>query len=97
MEQITRVIFRMFKGEVIAIFPELPGTMDVYTCSSYMHIGQHGACDPYGVIGVSKPAKEKEYVGLYQELLSIGYRLLVVAKNRYQYLEARRKNIYGGQ
>ena len=41
----TKVIFRKLKdGDIIALFPELPGDMNPYhTCESYMHVGQHGA------------------------------------------------------
>ena len=43
----TKVIFRIFPkskgGEVIALFPEEPGTNDPRTCLSYVRNGQHGA------------------------------------------------------
>jgi hypothetical protein len=75
----TPVIFRMFDGDVIALFPTVP--TDVYKwwfCESYMNVGQHGAADIQGVISSSRPCKydadgEMEYNDLLQELWRIGY------------------------
>lgn len=81
----TPVIFRKFKEwDIIAIFPTIPGTSDQYTCQSYMHIGQHGSCEPTYLIQNTKPAKPEEYEELLQELINIGYDDLKVYK-RYQY------------
>ena len=75
----TVVIFRKFSdGDIIAIFPEIPGTYEEFTCSSYMHIGQHGSCHPVSLInGGTKLASETEYHDLFIELESIGYNLEV--------------------
>ena len=76
----TKVIFRKWRDnqEVIAIFPELPGS-NAYNCTSYMHIGQHSSCSvdltPY-----TTPATIQEYTPLKQELENIGYNLKVVKK-----------------
>lgn len=81
----TPVIFRKFKeGNIIAIFPTMLGTLDQYTCNSYQHIGQHGACEPTYLIQITKLAKPEEYGELFQELVNIGYDDLKVYK-RYQY------------
>lgn len=53
----TPVIFRMWKGQVIALFPDTRAD-PAGNCESYMRIGQHGAAD---------------YAGLLTELISIGY------------------------
>ena len=69
----TKVIYRKFKeGDVIALFPELPGDTSPHTCLSYQHIGQHGAAsaDLSRSTTLAKPA---EYAELDQELKSIGY------------------------
>ena len=67
------VIFRKFSdGEVIALFPTLPGTNDPATCQSYLHVGQHGAAD-VGITGCTKLATESEYAALLLELVAIGY------------------------
>lgn len=80
----TKVIFRKFKddGEIIAIFPEIPGDNSVFTCQSYQHVGQHGQAnellfedDEFTLL-----AKPKEYQDLLDELKSIGYNLKVVEK-----------------
>lgn len=78
---ITPVIFRWFENDVIAIFPEEVGTNQPHTCMSYMHLGQHGSCNPDYVIANSKPIDfnnvEQSYLYrcLYEELESIGYNL----------------------
>lgn len=73
-KQKTEVIFRKFpEGDIIAIFPfetfDLEGNY-----SSYMHIGQHGACCHELAKELIKPTKE-EYQELKTELESIGYNL----------------------
>lgn len=70
------VIFRRFNqgGEVIALFPALPGTNDPRTCLSYMHVGQHGAC-AVSLASVARLATETEAAPLKRELESLGYRL----------------------
>lgn len=73
----TIVVFRIWPkregGDVIAIFPELPGTMDPYTCQSYQTIGQHGSCDPSGLTNKLRLATSTEYAELMSELERIGY------------------------
>jgi len=85
-KEVTRVIFRVFKGEVIAIFPEILGDINFWNCSSYQHIGQHGSCDPNYIIRGGRPAKPEEYKGLKNELESNhGYNLKVVKKHTHYY------------
>ena len=75
----TPVIFRKFKtGEVLALFPTLPGTNDPHTCQSYQHIGQHGAAS--ADCSYTKPATPAEYADLLRELVSIGYDDLKIVK-----------------
>lgn len=82
------VIFRKFKGnEVIAIFP-----YDVcnnnYDVTSYMHIGQHGACD-LSLAKELKTAAEYEYSDLKKELGNIGYKLRIIKRINYKkYLQS---------
>lgn len=72
----TKVIFRMFQGEVLALFPAEASTVgQPQFCSSYAHIGQHSAADPIGVITDSRPASPDEYAPLKRELEQIGYTL----------------------
>ena len=76
----TKVIFRKFNdGEIIALFPTLIGTNDPYTCSSYMHTGQHGSATP-DIVSVTSLATPDEYAGLLSELISIGYDDLIIRK-----------------
>jgi hypothetical protein len=83
-EPITKVIFRKWPkkegGGVIALFPAEASTVgDPYSCSSYMHVGQHGAASVH-LTYYTKPAKPEEYRDLYRELRGLGYRLKVVKK-----------------
>jgi hypothetical protein len=91
----TKVIFRWWKDSVIAIFIEEPRTMDISTCESYQHIGQHGACSPQWVIQDSRPATEDEYADLKRELESepYNYRLRVLKKTPNDAIDIRRKKI----
>lgn len=83
-EEKTKVIFRKFPdGDIIAFFPELPGTNNARTCLNYMHIGQHGSgqdtCEG------TRPATSEEYKALYDELTNvIGYELIVVKRFTHQ-------------
>ena len=77
----TNVLFRMFKGEVLALFPAIAATVGKpQHCESYAHIGQHGSADLRGVIRRSRPAQHREFIGLYRELVRIGYHLQIVKR-----------------
>lgn len=76
----TIVVFRVFtkdfKGDVVALFPVLPGTNDPNTCLAYEHIGQHSTADYAYVVGkLSRPALPCEYRDLKRELENVGYNL----------------------
>jgi len=63
---------------VIALFPEIdadvvPGKF----CQSYEHIGQHGAADRRHVVQRTRPANAWEYKELFDELIKIGYNLVI--------------------
>lgn len=81
----TKVLFRKvkygyFKGDIDAVFPELPGTNDPSTCVCYSHIGQHSSCMADYYIYETVPATPDEYKSLWDELVSIGYDDLRVVK-----------------
>lgn len=71
----VKVLFRMFRGEVLALFPTECGTNDPGTCMSYEHVWQHGSADCAGIIRDSRPASRAEFAPLARELRRIGYRL----------------------
>lgn len=78
--EVVDVMFRMWRGEVIALFPGLmdsPGH-----CQSYQHVGQHGGADCGGIIRRSRPAEPQEYAALKRELESepFEYKLRVVQR-----------------
>lgn len=77
-------IFRHFAGEVIALFPEVPGSNHPAHCLSYQHLGQHGAADCQEVIQHSRPATPEESAGLRHELESLcGYE--IIERRHYSY------------
>ena len=76
MESATKVVFRKFKGEIIALFPYEKWSDGM--CSSYMHVGQHGGADLSHCLRASKAVKEEDYKDLLAELESIGYNLLLI-------------------
>lgn len=94
----TPVIFRKWPesegGEITALFPTELGTNELYTSSSYAHIGQHGSADPVGVIQATRAAKPAEYADLLEELVSIGYDdLKVYQRLQSSFLEDRRRKL----
>ncbi len=71
----TKVIFRKFHGEVLALFPAIAGTVgNPWTCSSYAHMGQHSAAT-VDLVHCSRLATPAEYKPLARELRCIGYKL----------------------
>ena len=79
----TDVIFREFKGEILALFPYMIYNYkgDV-TC--YAHIGQHGSADYNYVISNSKCINEPYNLPLYSELENhVGYKLNVIKRINY--------------
>lgn len=93
--ELTDVIFRKYPdgGDIIAIFPAQLGTYDAYTCGSYQHVGQHGACEPMGVIRGTDPATPSEYKALAAELTQLGYKLRVVKRYSSRYLRIRQSEL----
>lgn len=83
-EERERVIFRTYKsgefeGDVLAVFPDIPGAGRYTTC--YAAVGQHHDCDYHrGVLPVTRPSTKAEARALMAELRSIGYKLQVVQR-----------------
>lgn len=76
-----KVLFRMFQGECIALFPQVAATVGKpWHCMSYAHTGQHSGADCRLVIQRSRPAKPAQYKDLANELRRIGYRLQIVKR-----------------
>ena len=91
----VKVIFRKEYpergGEIIAIFPELPGDSNPHrTCLSYVHLGQHGAIT-LDYHEFTFPAQPSQYASLKAELESIGYNLRVCHRMTRGDLQARIK------
>lgn len=79
----VRVIFRMFQGEVIALFPDLPGDTNPAHCTCFVHIGQHSAANITHVINHSRPCTYDERRPLLNELTSAPYNYKLVERTRY--------------
>ena len=78
----TKVIFLLERDEpktVFAYFPELEHNGITRVC--YAHVGQHSGCHP-DYAKECKEASVKQYLDLYEELLSIGYNLKVLNKQK---------------
>jgi len=91
-----KVIFRKFiGGNIIALFPEILSDAHFHTCSSYEHVGQHGSADYNHVIQKTKPAVEKEYKDLYNELTKRGYKLKVIKRASYKMVKVRHQAVMG--
>ena len=89
----TKVIFRKWeKGEIIALFPDLPWSKNGGMVTSYMHMGQHGPADYAGVIAATTPAEQTEFGELLEELESLGYNDLQVIQRKQQPGTAKRSN-----
>lgn len=75
-KSLTKVIFRKDKkcGEIVAMFPAVAGTNDLWTCSCYVHLGQHGSAS-VDYVRASRLAKPAQYRPLANELRRIGYKL----------------------
>jgi len=67
-ESKTKVVFLKFpQGDIIAMFPEIPGTNKPGDCLSYQHTGQHGAASTE-LLRELQPATPEEYAPLKSEL-----------------------------
>lgn len=84
--QPTEVQFRLFRGEVTAVFPYIVESPNNVMC--YVHLGQHSVCN-WNINAVSKSATPDQYSDLYKELEQIGYKLKVIKRrNHAKYLQA---------
>lgn len=93
------VMFRKYGprkgGEVIALFPCEAWSDDPYTCACYVHVGQHGSCDPRLVIAQTRVATSQEYTALKRELSSApyDYHLIVYQRTPNDALKKRKAQI----
>ena len=94
-KDVTKVIFRKMKdnGEIIALFVEVPGTNEFYTCSAYVQVGQHFVVNPTLVINTSTLATQDEYQDLKEELERRGYNLKVIKRYQRNHLDKRMFNL----
>lgn len=92
----TYTIIRKWGNDYIAIFPHDLGTYSPYTCMSYMHVGQHGSCDPQGIVEQSQNTKNDDSAKLRDfifELESIGYNLDIHQRIPSNALDIRREKL----
>lgn len=92
----TKVIFRVAKDasrEVVALFPAEAGKVgDPWSCSCYVHMGQHSSAS-VDYVHASRLAKPAEYRPLAAELRRIGYRLDIRQRITRADLEARKEQL----
>ena len=79
-----KVVFRRWKTgnkSVIALFPGIKAD-NSGNCSSYEHIGQHGAADYTHVVSKTTPAyiTDDDCRDLYRELEAIGYDIEIIKR-----------------
>lgn len=74
-----KVVFRVFDGEVVALFPEDKADARG-SVTSYSTIGQHSGANYDYVMSKSKKATPSQYKDLKSELTSIGYKLDIKEK-----------------
>jgi hypothetical protein len=94
--QTIPVIFRKFKdNQVIAFFPTETGTYDLWTCCSYMHVGQHSSASTDLIPSLDR-CTYKELKPLFDELKAIyetgddPIYLAIRSKNHSSYFNKRR-------
>lgn len=80
----TKVLFVIDEpgGDVTAVFPYEEHGFNGYRndlCICYAHIGQHSACAPEYYQPL-KLANKEQYQELYNELISIGYDLIIMKR-----------------
>lgn len=90
MNEKTKVIFRLFYGSVIALFPEVPGA-DPFNCVSYGEDGEKKDVNPYYIISRSIPAEFSEYKNLFAKLTQMGYALTLRERHKDKYLQTRKE------
>lgn len=92
-EKPVRVLFRVDQdnGEIVAVFPDIPGTNDPYQMLCYAHVGQHNACSMDWFYEYTEKAKEGEYQPLKKELELLGYNLAIRSRMTQRMLENRKK------
>jgi hypothetical protein len=75
-----KVIFRIDRasGKVFALFPETPADSP-NLCLTYAN-GQYGALGWRDCLRISRPAEFAEYKELAEELVQLGYNLVVVKR-----------------
>jgi sucrose-6-phosphate hydrolase SacC (GH32 family) len=74
-QESVRVKFRIWRNELIALFPDNFVDSNHIYCTSHQRIGQHSEANYKEIMKHSRPATKAEYAELKQELLAIGYKL----------------------
>jgi len=77
----TPVLFRMDDGQVVAVFPDVPGTGDPNTMACFSHVGQHSSCTQEW-LQTTTPAWSSDYAALKAELESPPYEYTLKVRQR---------------
>lgn len=85
-----RIIFKRFKGEILAIFPDEKEHDNCLMC--YAHLGQHSTCSK--TLMYCRNASKDEYTPLLNELVNvIGYNDLAILNERQETMYAIRNTL----
>ena len=81
-EHFTKMVFRQFEGETIALMPEYLASdaKGGPFCDSYMHTGQHGAASYEHIMKNSQPSTPEQIKTLKVELENRGYKVKPVKR-----------------
>ncbi len=87
------VVFRKRKktGEIVALFPELPGDVFGVHCLAYRHVHHYSAADYHAVIRHSIPSTPQEFARLARELRLMGHDLRPIRRATDRHHEQRRR------
>lgn len=87
----VKVVFRMFDGQVVALFPELPANNTDNLCQSYTLAGGFGAEEPESFIENSEPAHPRDYTLVKGVLKQLGYTAEVLSEITEEHHEERKR------
>lgn len=82
------------RGDILAVFPSLPGTNDPATMESYNLLGSHNSCHDDYVRERTKPATPEQVRAALQGLRNAGYKhLRVLQRISRDYYQVRKRAI----
>lgn len=91
--EITKVIFKKIRsGQIVALFPEIPGTK-AWACDCMSYNNGHYTPMIIEAVVNARPVVKREAQPLIDELTRLGYRLEIVQRFQARHLTARKITI----